>query len=260
MFNFEDDLLKTVYDFRTDAAGKDPDQHSLKLKRAHKFLWSKTLPIGDVLELRDEGVTGYLTYEREGRKFKLTSDSIGNSYANRKGSIKKIVNQIDPQIIEDFRSVNSTIGGYILFPGYRVDGKVTINGARGINQHIGDRFDLTLECIRRHYGGIKSPLADVLNRYREFFDLFVSFSGYVDFFFLNGLVDSASGQVKRFIGSDSQFTESPFPNSKAEYLEYYEASVEFIMGRTQNINQWAKREVRGDRFTWTAEGDIRVLE
>lgn len=45
-----------------------------------------------------------------------------------------------------------------------------------------DRFDLTLECIRRHYLGQRSPLGETLARYRDFFALFEDFSGYVEFF------------------------------------------------------------------------------
>jgi len=36
------------------------------------------------------------------------------------------------------------IGGMIVFPGNRIDGKMTINGARGCYRKISDRFDLTL--------------------------------------------------------------------------------------------------------------------
>ena len=50
----------------------------------------------------------------------------------------------------------------MVFPGNRIDGKYTINVARGLNKKIADRMDLTLECIRRHYLGEDSPLRDVL--------------------------------------------------------------------------------------------------
>ena len=50
-------------------------------------------------------------------------------------------------------------------------------------------MDLTLECIRRHYlGDPVTPLGETLGRYREFFDLFDDFRGYVDFFLLQVLV------------------------------------------------------------------------
>ena len=65
---------------------------------------------------------------------------------------------------------------------------MTINGYRGFNQLIRDRFDLTLECIRLFYLQDKNPLTDVLDRYRDFFNLFTDFKGYVDFFLLQDLV------------------------------------------------------------------------
>jgi Family of unknown function (DUF6994) len=44
-------VIDTTFDFRTDAAGKDPDTYSPTLCRYHQVLWSKPLPSGDVLEL-----------------------------------------------------------------------------------------------------------------------------------------------------------------------------------------------------------------
>jgi hypothetical protein len=44
-----------------------------------------------------------------------------------------------------------TMGGMMVFPGNRVDGKLTLNAARGLKRKISDRMDLTLECIRRYY-------------------------------------------------------------------------------------------------------------
>lgn len=52
-----------------------------------------------------------------------------------------------------------------MLPGNKVDGKQTLNGARGFTRKIADRLDLTLECIRRHDGGETGPLGAVLARY-----------------------------------------------------------------------------------------------
>ena len=70
-----------------------------------------------------------------------------------------------------------------------IDGKkkLTINGERGWNKRIVDRFDLTLECIRRYYLDIESPLKETLERYKSFFLLFEDFRHYVEFFFLQDL-------------------------------------------------------------------------
>ena len=50
--------------------------------------------------------------------------------------------------------------------------RLTINGERGLNRRIVDRFDLTLECIRRYYLNIDNPLQQTLQRYEKFFQLF----------------------------------------------------------------------------------------
>jgi hypothetical protein len=72
---------------------------------------------------------------------------------------------------ETFNRLGYTIGGMMVFPGNKVGGARTINGERGCNSLIDDRFDLTVECIRRHYLGEPSPLSDALARYPDFFAL-----------------------------------------------------------------------------------------
>ena len=109
----------------------------------------------------------------------MSSDAISNSYRGNK-KMATIMAEVQSDADELFK-VGSTIGAYIIFPSYRVDRKNTINGARGINAKIADRFDLTLECIRRHYAVEESPLSDVLERYSDYFELFVDFKGYVEF-------------------------------------------------------------------------------
>ena len=59
----------------------------------------------------------------------------------------------------------------MIWPSTTVPGAGTINGMRGLNLKIADRFDLTLECVRRHYGGGESPLSAVLKANAAFFDL-----------------------------------------------------------------------------------------
>ena len=70
-----------------------------------------------------------------------------------------------------------TVGGAIIFPVHRS----SMNQRRGCNKTISDRWDLTLECIKRNYNGGDSPLYKVICTKQSFFDLFVDFKGYVDF-------------------------------------------------------------------------------
>jgi len=75
---------------------------------------------------------------------------------------------------EEFKYKVRTIGGHIIFPAHKKNG-FTINQARGVNRIICDRFDLTLECIKRFYQNEQSPLYDTLMKYTDFFDLFDDF-------------------------------------------------------------------------------------
>lgn len=145
-----------------------------------------------------------------------------------------IIDQIPEVEREEFIRITYTIGGMIVFPANKVDGKPTINGARGLNQRIADRFDLTVECIRRHYLDEPSPLGDTLARYADFFDLFGDFAGYVDFFHLQDLVDVASSTVKFFTPFDD-FAASPLPGTLDAYFGYRQRAVEFVEARNRRI-------------------------
>ena len=90
---------------------------------------------------------------------------------------------------------------------------MTINGARGVNHKIQDRFDLTLECIRRLYLNQQSPLTDVLERNANFFKLFSDFKGYVDYFLLQDLVEGDYEAIK-FWSSFDNFETAALPKDK----------------------------------------------
>lgn len=80
--------------------------------------------------------------------FFMASDAITTRLQKRAG---RIIRNIPPEDLPAWPGY--TIGSSIVFPGNKVDGKMTINGARGFSSKIADRFDLTLECIRRYYDG-----------------------------------------------------------------------------------------------------------
>lgn len=97
-----------------------------------------------------------------------------------------------------------------------------------------DRLDLTLECIRRHYTGIPSPLSGVLARYANLSTLFEDFDGYVEFFFLQDLIDGR-GEV-RFMHHFEDFSTPAVPKAVNEYVAYAEASNDFIRARNNRIH------------------------
>ena len=229
--------IDIAFNFYSDSGGKDPDSYSPTLKKYHKLLWSKPLPSGKVFTLSDTESDSYLTYISEQEKISLSSDSISNSYRDKK-ALSSIVQDLSKEV-EEFRNLGSTIGGYILFPNKKIDGKMTINGARGFNQKIADRFDLTLECIRLHYLGMSNPLQDVLSKNTAFFKLFESFAGYVDFFLLQDLVDVNYESIYFFTPIKKMFESSPLPASKEAYLQYMKSSTSFTAKRNERIKAWS---------------------
>jgi hypothetical protein len=126
----------------------------------------------------------------------------------------------------------------MVFPGNQIDGRCTINVAKGFNSRIADRMDLTLECIRRHYLSEDSPLRNVLGRYREFFALFDDFTGYVDFFLLQDLVKDNRGEVN-FLTPFDNFKTPSRPRTKDAYVAYRDRTIEFIKSRNQRIDKYA---------------------
>lgn len=150
--------------------------------------------------------------------------------------MKHIVVQFSEEENEAFRTIGYTIGGMMVFPGNKVDGKQTINGARGFNRKIADRFDLTVECIRRHYLNQDSPIADTLARYREFFSLFVNFSGYVDFFMLQDLVTKGCSGINFFLPFDN-FASPSVPQNREAYIGYRNSSIAFVHARNRRIDE-----------------------
>jgi len=228
-------VIDTAFDFRTDASGKDPDAYSPTLRQYHKLLWSKVLPSGRLFELDDTTRGAYLFHGSELGKFFLCSDSVIPTFTGW-NSMRRITQVFTEEENEAFRTITYTIGGMMVFPEDRIDGKQTINGARGFNRKIRDRFDLTLECIRRHYLGEHSPLGETLARYSDFFALFEDFRGYIEFFTLQDLVTDDCCAVRFFMPFDD-FNTSSVPGDGDTYKEYRNLSIEFIKARSRRIGQ-----------------------
>lgn len=217
--------------------GKDPDSFSPTLRKYHKTLWSKPLPNGTFFELTDF-LPRVLRHKSEVGEFILSSDSIGHTYSRTK-STSAIIQQVPEAEISAFFKVCSTIGAYIIFPANRIENKMTINGARGLNRKIGDRFDLTLECIRRQFNGELNPLSETLERYFDFFSLFANFENYVDFFLLHDLVSQNFKEVDFFLPFNN-FGNSPLPQNVSDYLVYKRNVTDFINARNQRILTYSK--------------------
>ena len=97
-----------------------------------------------------------------------------------------------------------------------------------------DRWDLTLECIRRYYKGEDSPLYKFLLAHKFFFDLFVDFRGYVDYFFFQDCVTDDYSKVIFWYGNGS-FKGNKRPQSAADYKLWIERELDFLDKRNQRI-------------------------
>ena len=179
--------------------------------------------------MRDDKKGAYLYHKSDLGEFFLGSDAITHSYKNHKR--KKWLTEQIPSEVNELFDTGSTIGAYIIFPNNRIDGKHTINQARGVNSLIDDRFDLTLECIRRFYLQEKSPLYDTLVRYKGFFDLFDDFLGYIHFFLLDDLI-TKNEMIDFYLPFDG-FKSRPVFSNIDQYLLYKDRVVDFIQGMSE---------------------------
>ena len=210
----------------------DPDTDSPMLRRFHKVLWGRKLPNGRTMKLSDDPL-GYL--EWEGMRFSSDSIAVGFRYERCRQLIESVESSMTDYhgFVEDFMRKAYTIGGSIIFPRHRN----SINQIKGTNRSISDRWDLTLECIRRFYAGEESPISWCLEQDRDFFDLFVDFRGYVDFFFLQDCVTEDYSEVILWLGNEP-FEEDPLPRSVDAYLSWIGKNLDFVAKRNSRIENY----------------------
>lgn len=233
-------VIDTSFNFTTDTPpGLDPDRWSPTLHRYHQVLWSRTLPSGRRFGLEDARPIGYLKHRTSGgQDFWLSSDAVMPTFTRwTRPDVISVVSKATAHDRQEFYDLSYTIGGMMLFPAKQVDRMWTINQARGCHPRIADRMDLTLECIRRYYLGEDSPLGTVLRRYRDFFDLFETFGGYVEHFLLQDLV-SDLGTVQYFLPC-ADFQRSPLPQDSNEYNVFRERCGDFIRSRNMRVSRLA---------------------
>ncbi len=226
--------IDITFDFRRDTPlNGDPDALSPTLRRYHKVLWGRTLPDGRDFQLDASGPirARYLYHRSELGEFHLSSDSVAPTFTRWK-RMAHIINQIPEEENEAFRSFTYTIGAMMIWP--RVASEYSINAARGTNASISDRMDLTVECIRRFYEGLESPLHRVLVANARFFDLFGDFKGFIDHFLLQDLVSADYTETRFFMPFDD-FKGPARPVDLPQYLSYKEKTTGFVRSRNERI-------------------------
>lgn len=224
--------MDVTTDFQDDSGHRDPDSYSPLLQSYHQRLWSKRLPGGALFMLHPEqiGSARVLRHDSELGSFVLSSDTLANS---NRGPMRDYYEAMGTESNADWHHNGGTIGGRLVFPRNRIDGRQTLNQRRGTHARIRDRFDLTLEAIRRHYSDDESPLSETLSAYKSFFALFENFEGYVRFFLLEDLIDDA-GNVRFYIPFDG-YARSPLPSSLEQYREFRRRQLDFVAARNVRI-------------------------
>jgi hypothetical protein len=239
-------LDTSAYFWDDTPSGRDPDTYSETLASYHERLWSKPLPNGTPFTLtRTPGPPFYFEFG----EFLLSSDTGVNSLWNTSTqqahvAVAHIIDRVPMAERERFDRRMYSIGSMIIWPCVRRGGN-TINQQRGSSSKIRDRFDLTLECIRRHYASRDSPLGNTLARYVDYLELFVDFYGFVEFFHLQDALNG-DGQIKFWLPFDG-FEGSPYPADLAEYQEFREHAIEFIDARAQRMAAWESRQSAAPR-------------
>ena len=219
-----------IYNYKNSYdALPDPDVNSYNLYEAHIRVWNiqhkKFKNNKDENPLKDIERHGRCRCEiiiKDEKKTKddkiiLGSDSIMNIYWHRTyGNMRYLMKEIKDCIeisekhsefcsdvketnykkfIENYLQQANTIGGFMLFPRH----DCSINQARGMSDSIQDRFDLTLECIRRMYeSGFptgSNPLFNISAEDKEYFEMFGNFENYAKFFCLNKSYDGKHNWV-----------------------------------------------------------------
>ncbi|MGD8199425.1 DUF6994 family protein [Ornithinimicrobium sp. W1679] len=226
--------------------GGDPDRTCQRLYLWHQALCSRAVDgVGPfVVDVVYDRAYELSLRSADGPALRLGSDGIIPTWSTPGWTWRfapELVAEIERDE-DDFFRVASTIGGYVLFP-RNGEGQTgwTINQARGVHPQIADRFDLTLECIRRHYldPRLDSPLADRLSYYRDFFAMFGNFDTYVRFFLLDDLVTPDRDGVWSLLTGDvvTGFPVPAYATTTVEYAAFRANSINFVRARNDRIQR-----------------------
>lgn len=235
-------MIDINFDFQAEAGvdrnGKqrDSDRYSPTLQEYHRKLWSKKLPNGHMFNLTNIG-QNRLHHISDLGEFFLSSDRAVATFFKWE-NMEHIISQVSKEKLDTFVHLSDKIGGIVIWPSKQIKHMPTINSARGFSKgkEIADRLDLTIECIKRYYCHEENnPLYDTLSRYKDFFDLFVDFKGYIDFFLLQDAVSNDYSTVNIAIPFDN-FSTFPVPHNVDEYIQYMETTSKFVNKRNMRIS------------------------
>lgn len=231
------DVKYQFHQCKTNNKKFDIDLHCRKIYEYHQRLWQKKLPNGANLkfQIKHKGGSFFLLDNKSGISF--GSDSILHTYRHfKKGYIREVIEKFNVKETNKFYEEITSIGGYIIFP-KRIN---SLNQRRGTDALVKDRFDITLDSIRKYYQKDKLdyPLKKVIEKDGEFFSWFMDFKSYVSFFYLDDLVNPKTDEIL-FFSEDK-----PLPRSKEGYLAYKDKVLFFLKNRNKRIKEAMIKGIR----------------
>ena len=222
----------------------DPDAFSERLYDFYETIWNSQRQKLNLNLPEVQKVWNGQAWELVGvadKSLRLGTDSVMSIYWHRcdmRGFIAQLIEAKGDDFkhfIRDYLQDANTTGGFMLFPRHRQ----SLNQARGVNAVINDRFDFTLECIRRNYLQQDNPLQAALDNDKAFFDSFGTFEKYVDFFCLNNSWVK-DGQVFNLMDNKSlenyNFDKNPLP-TKDNWWGFYNNIMERLSSRNEQIEK-----------------------
>ena len=299
--NWKENGLK-IYDTDKYESLPDPDATSKKLYKMHNFLWdkqSKEFKIPEVslnknyeLEINkkdiclgsDSIMSIYWHWAGKQYPYKNMQEIIDyvNSNIENTAEYRDLCKEIDEnfsdaanlrhkpdkeQATDIFKNFiwcylqkANTIGGFVLFPRH----PSSINSMRGCNSKIRDRFDLTLECIRRAYqenifdNEEINPLLGISSEDKKFFRMFGSFENYAKFFCLDESYDDKHNWVNETGQVLNLFDNQPLDNwdfNKSEVLPtadnwwtFYRNIMDRLEARNKQIEELLREKCSEDNL------------
>lgn len=217
----------------------DPDAKCEELREMHYRLYNRyalyiNRPFSFEKKYPLSFSEGRYFYLLENGSCRLGSDTMNSSYLyyealkNIKSEMEKCGRNAEAEIEKYRKNIIYRPGNFIVFP---KNSSNSINTVRGCCGKIKDRFDLTLDCIKKQYADKDNPLSWVLRKHWEdFFDRFNGFNEYINFFMLEDYLDEKDNVV-RFIDNKYHI----LPQTLEEYDEYIRRISAVIEKRTKRI-------------------------
>ena len=90
-------------------------------------------------------------------------------------------------------------------------------------------------CCRNRGCRASKSFSLEFNRYQDFFELFVNFKGYTEFFLLQDIVSNNFSQIKFYLPFDDSFPSQPLPKNLDDYLLYIKNTNNFVVNRGKRM-------------------------